>query len=135
MTNPSFTSPTTCYRSPGKADVMGINLQTRTITIFRKLDGEYNEAEGVSPDGKWVLVESSRDQGTDRQNSNYIDIWKLRLETNSKDFTRMTRWGDYDGFKASNPAFSPDGKDFAFQSARSKDPAGVGYGIFLWRHK
>jgi hypothetical protein len=30
---------------------------------------------------------------------------------------------------------SPDGKRFAFQSARSRDPAGVGYGIFLYRLK
>ena len=45
----------------------------------------------------------------------------------------MTRWGDWDGYKASNPTVSPDGKWFAFQSARSTDPAGVGYGIFLYR--
>jgi len=45
----------------------------------------------------------------------------------------MTRWGDWDGYKASNPTVSPDGRWFAFQSARSTDPAGVGYGIFLYR--
>ena len=45
--------------------------------------------------------------------------------------SRMTFWGEYDGYKASNPVVSPDGKTFAFQSARSKDPAGVGYGIYL----
>jgi Tol biopolymer transport system component len=43
----------------------------------------------------------------------------------------MTFWGEYDGYKASNPVVSPDGKTIAFQSARSKDPAGVGYGIYL----
>ena len=123
----------TCYRAPDKADVFGIDLGTGVVTPYRKLAGEYNEAEGVSPDGRWILVESSRDQGVERQSSRYIDIWRLRLEPNSADFIRMTRWGDFDGYKASNPVVGPDGKWFAFQSARSKDPAGVGYGIFLFR--
>ena len=43
----------------------------------------------------------------------------------------MTRWSDYPGYKASNPVVSPDGKTIAFQSARTTDPAGVGYGLFL----
>ena len=45
--------------------------------------------------------------------------------------TRVTRWGEYPGFKASNPVVSPDGTMMAFQSARSRDAAGVGYGIFV----
>lgn len=80
-------------------------------------------------------MESSREQGPDRQNSRYIYLWKLRLEPNSTDFVRMTRWGDYEGYKASNPVVSPDGKWFAFQSARNDEPAGVGHGIFLLRLK
>jgi Tol biopolymer transport system component len=118
----------TCYRSPF-ADVLGIDLNTGKTTVYRKLAGEYNEVEGIFPDGEYTLVESSRDQL--EQNSNYIDIWKLKLEPNSQDFTRVTHWGEYRGFKASNPVVSPDGKRIAFQSARSKDPAGVGYGIFI----
>ena len=124
----------TCYREGDKADVFGIDLNTKKVTTYRKLEGEYNEVEGTSPDGEWTLVESSREQGgPERQNSRYIDIWKLRLEPNSTDFVRLTRWGDYEGYKASNPVVSPDGKTIAFQSARSVDPAGVGYGIFLLR--
>lgn len=125
----------TCYRSP-YADVLGVDLNTRKLNVYRKLAGEYNEAEGISPDGKWILVESSREQdGPDRQNSKYIDIWKLKLEPNSSDFVRLTRWGDYEGYKASNPVVSPDGKWIAFQSARNDEPAGVGHGIFLLRLK
>lgn len=123
----------TCYRE-GKGDVFGVDLNTGRVTTYLKVEDEYNEAEGIFPDGEHVLVESSRDQGgPERQNSRYIDIWKLRLEPNSDDFTRLTRWGDFDGYKASNPVVSPDGKWIAFQSARSVDPAGVGYGIFLYR--
>ncbi|HEV8367982.1 MAG TPA: hypothetical protein VGQ39_08525 [Pyrinomonadaceae bacterium] len=126
----------TCYRQGEKADVFGIDLKTSKVTTYRKIADEYNEVEGISPDGEWTLVESSRDQGgPERQNSKYIDIWKLRLEPNSTNFVRMTRWGDYDGYKASNPVVSPDGKWMAFQSARSIDPAGVGYGIFLMKLK
>jgi Tol biopolymer transport system component len=124
----------TCYREGGKADVFGVDLRSGAATTYRKIADEYNEVEGVSPDGQWALVESSRDQGgPERQNSRYIDLWRMRLEPNSTNFVRMTRWGDYDGYKASNPTVSPDGKWFAFQSARSNDPAGVGYGIFLYR--
>jgi Tol biopolymer transport system component len=118
----------TCYRSPF-ADVLGVELATGRITTYRKLAGEYNEVEGIFPDGAFALVESSREQS--QQNSNYIDIWKLKLEPDSKDFTRVTRWGEYPGYKASNPVVSPEGQRIAFQSARSRDAAGVGYGIFV----
>lgn len=118
----------TCYRSPF-ADVLGIDLESGKVTVYRKLQGEYNEVEGIFPNGEYTLVESSREQL--EQNSNYIDIWKLKLEPASSDFTRVTRWGEYAGFKASNPVVASDGRQMAFQSARSKDPAGVGYGIFV----
>lgn len=124
----------TCYRqtpTPDKADVLGVDLETGKVTVYRKLPEEYNEVEGISPDGEWTLVESSREQGPDRQDHRHIDIWKLKLETNSTDFVRLTRWGDYERYKASNPVVSPDGKWMAFQSARTDEPAGVGHGIFL----
>ena len=118
----------TCYRSPF-ADIFGIDLRTRAITTYRRIAGEYNEVEGIFPDGRHALVESSREQVA--HDSNHIDIWKLKLEPDSTDFVRVTRWGDYSGYKASNPVVSPDGRTIAFQSARTADPAGVGYGIFL----
>jgi Tol biopolymer transport system component len=121
----------TCYRA-SYADVLGIDLKTAKVTTYRKLPDEYNEVEGISPDGKWTLVESSREQGgTGRQNSRFIDIWKLTLVSNSTEFVRLTRWGDYEGYKASNPVVSSDGKRIAFQSARNNEPAGVGHGIFV----
>lgn len=118
----------TCYGST-YADVFGVDLKTGAVTTYRRIAGEYNEVEGIFPDGLHALVESSREQS--RHDSNHIDIWRLKLEPDSKDFVRMTRWGDYPGYKASNPVVSPDGRRIAFQSARSTDEAGVGYGIFL----
>jgi len=121
----------TCYRSP-YADVFGIDLGTGKVTTYRKLAAEYNEVEGISPDGRWTLVESSRDQGgPETQNSSHIDIWKLGLEPGGGEFVRLTRWGDFEGYKASNPVVSGDGKRMAFQSARNNEPAGVGHGIFI----
>ena len=123
-----------CYREGDKADVFGLDIASGRITTYRAVSGEYNEVEGVSPDGAWALVESSREQGgPERQTSRFIDLWKLTLVPNGGAFVRMTRWGDFEGYKASNPTVSPDGKAFAFQSARNNDPAGVGYGIFLYR--
>jgi Tol biopolymer transport system component len=120
----------TCYRSP-YADVMGIELATGKVTTYRKVADEYNEVEGTSPDGKWTLVESSKDQGPGRQDFHHIDIWRLSLEAGGNEFVRMTRWGDYEGFKAANPVVSGDGKRIAFQSGRTDEPAGVGHGIFV----
>lgn len=120
----------TCYRNPF-ADVLGVKLATGEVSIYRKLAGEYNEVEGIAPDGRWALVESSRDQGPDHQDSGHIDLWKLTLEPMSPGFVRITRWGDFPGYKASNPVVSPDGRRIAFQSARTDEPAGVGHGLFL----
>jgi Tol biopolymer transport system component len=122
----------TCYRETF-GDVFGIDLATKKVTTYLTVPGEYNEVEGIFPDGRHALVESSRDQGA--QDFAHIDLWKLRLEPGSKDFVRMTRWGDFAGYKATNPVVSPDGSAFAFQSARSTDAAGVGYGLFLYSLK
>lgn len=112
------------------ADVYGVDLETGKRTTYRRLENEYNEVEGIYPDGRYALVESSRDQIKPR-GSKTIDIWKLRLEPDSKDFVRMTRFGDFPGYKASNPVVSPDGRTIAFQEGRAADIAGVGHGIFL----
>lgn len=116
------------------ADVYGVNLTTGKTTVFRKLENEYNEIEGIFPDGRYALVESDREQ-LKPHGSKTLDLWKLRLEPSSKDFTRVTRFGDYPGYKATNPVVSPDGTSFAFQEGRSTDISGVGYGIFLFKMK
>ena len=42
-------------------------------------------------------------------------------------------FNDYEGWKASNPVVSTDGRFMAFQVARTTDEAGVGYGLLLLR--
>ena len=124
----------TCYEPDGMASVMGIDLASRLVTNFSKASGSYNEVEGIFPDGKYTCVESDRqcEQLGGKRGSGNIDIWKLGLDGSGKDFTRLTFFNDYEGFKASNPVVSTDGRFMAFQSARASDPAGVGYGILIY---
>jgi hypothetical protein len=124
----------TCYEPEAHSSVMGIDLQTGQVTNFSKAPGTYNEPEGIFPDGLYTAVEADRqceELGGKRGPGN-IDIWKLRLDGTGKDFTRLTHFNDYEGGKASNPVISTDGRFMAFQSARTTDPAGVGYGILLY---
>jgi Tol biopolymer transport system component len=127
----------TCYEPEGRASVMGIDLQTGEVTNFSKAPGTYNEVEGIFPDGLHTAVEADRqcEQLGGQRGSGNIDIWKLRLDGTGKDFTRLSHFNDYEGGKASNPVISTNGRFMAFQSARTTDPAGVGYGILLYWFK
>ena len=123
----------TCYRPKGLGGVMSIDLKTSKVTDLSQSDSVYNEVEGVFPDGEYTLVESSKQVETlgGEHGSREIDIWKLRMDGTGKDFVRMTHFNDYQGWKASNPVVSTDGRYMAFQIARTADEAGVGYGIVL----
>ncbi|MCC6393666.1 MAG: hypothetical protein IT167_23920 [Bryobacterales bacterium] len=124
----------TCYEPKGLASVMTIDLATKAVTNQSKAPGTYNECEGILPGGKYTLVEADRQCDTlgGKRGSGNIDIWKLRLDGAGKDFTRLTHFNDYEGGKASNPVVSTDGRFMAFQSAKTTDPAGVGYGLLLY---
>jgi hypothetical protein len=124
----------TCYEPQGLASVMGIDLKTGQISNYSKAPGTYNEVEGIFPDGQYTCVESDRqvEQLGGRRGSSNIDIWKLKLDGTGKDLVRLTHFNDYEGGKSSNPVVSTDGRFMAFQTARTSDPAGVGYGILLY---
>ena len=124
----------TCYEPKGLASVMGIDLKTKAVTNFSKAPGTYNEVEGIFPDGQYTCVEADRQVETlgGVRGSGNIDIWKLKLDGTGKDFVRLTHFNDYEGGKASNPVVSTDGRFMAFQTAKTTDPAGVGYGILLY---
>lgn len=126
-----------CYEPNSLSSVMGIDLKTSQITNFSKSPGAYNEVEGIFPDGKYTLVEADRqcDWLGGKRGPWNIDIWKLKLDGTGKDFVRLTNFNDYEGGKASNPVVSTNGKYMAFQFANTTDPAGVGYGILLYKFK
>jgi hypothetical protein len=113
--------------------VMTVDLATGQVVDHSQAPEIYNEVEGIFPDGKYTLVESSKQVETlgGQHGSREIDIWKLRLDGTGKDFTRVTHFNDYQGWKASNPVVSTDGRWIAYQIARAADEAGVGYGLIL----
>ena len=124
-----------CYEPKDLASVWSIDLKTNQVTNFSKAPGTYNETEGIFPDGLYTCVEADRqcDWLGGTRGSKNIDIWKLKLDGTGKDFVRLTNFNDYEGGKASNPVISTDGKLMAFQSAKTTDPAGVGYGLLLYK--
>jgi len=127
----------TCYEPKGLASVMTLDMASGKAENQSKAPGTYNECEGIFPDGQYTLVEADRqvDKLGGARGSHNIDIWKLRLDSTGKNFERLTKFNDYEGYKASNPVVSTDGRFMAFQLARTADEAGVGYGILMYRFR
>jgi hypothetical protein len=125
----------TCYEPEGMASVMSMELGSEKFTNESQKPGTYNEVEGIFPGGTHTAVEADRQVVTlgGKGGFRQIDIWKLRLGSGGKDFVRMTHFNDWEGWKASNPVISTDGRFMTFQVAKSADEAGVGYGILLMR--
>lgn len=113
-------------------DVMGVNLESGEVLDYSNAPDQYDEPEGIFPDGRFTLVECDhhRPEGVPTGMRN-IDIFKLALD-GSGELERLTYFNDYPGGKASNPVISDDGRFMAFQMASTKDMAGVGYGIFIF---
>jgi Tol biopolymer transport system component len=113
-------------------DVCGVNLSTGKVTNYSNAPGQYDEPEGIFPDGQHTLVECDKHRaGQAERGSGWIDLYKLKLD-GSGQTQRLTHFNDHPGYKASNPVVSDDGKFIAFQMAKTKEPAGVGHGIFLY---
>jgi hypothetical protein len=117
------------YTPPGtESDVCSVNLTTKKVTNLTQSPDEYDEAEGVSADGRFKLVECDRQN---RQGPGHIDIWKRALDGNAE-YQRLTFFSDYPGYKASNPVVSDDGRYFAFQMGKAGEAAGTGHGLFIY---
>ena len=110
-----------------KTEVAGLDLQTGKVVIYSKAPEQYDEPEGIFPDGRHTLVECDAHS---RGGVQHIDLYKLALD-GSGDYERITHFSDYPGYKASNPVVSDDGRRIAFQYARFGDHAGVGRGILI----
>ncbi len=113
-------------------EVMGLDLESGKVINYSNAPGQYDEPEGIFPDGAYTLVESDHHRpDTVETGWRNIDIFKLSLDGSGK-MERMTFFNEYPGGKASNPVISDDGRYMAFQMARTTDMAGVGYGIFIY---
>jgi len=116
------------YTDGGRyCDVLGIDLATKKVTHYTESPGDYDEPEGIYPDGQYTLVECDKHNP---RGSGYIDIWRLKFD--GGEYKRLTFFSDYPGFKASNPVVSDDGRFIAFQLGKSSWAPGVGSGLFVY---
>lgn len=114
----------------GPLDVFGYNLKTRQLRNYSN-SPVYEEAEGISPDGKWILVERNIETVLE---PGALDIWRLWLDNGH--WERLTHFNRYRGneypFYASNPVVAPDGKRFAFQLSIDGPTEGEGNGLLIY---
>ncbi len=111
-------------------EVMGLHLETGKVINYSKARGQYDEPEGIFPDGRFTLVECDKHR-TDGKGSQNIDVYKLALDGSGRT-QRVTFFNDSLGYKASNPVVSDDARFMAFQFAKVGDAAGVGRGILIY---
>ncbi len=109
-------------------EVMGLDIETGKVVNYSQAPNQYDEPEGIFPDGKHTLVECDKHSG---KGIHYNDIYKLALN-GSGQTERMTFFADYPGYKSTNPVVSDDGRYMAFQFAKRGDTAGVGRGILVF---
>lgn len=109
--------------------VMGYNLQTGRFVTYRRVVGEYNEVEGIAPDGSWATVECAKQETAALPP---LDICGLELKADGG--MRRIIVGTKPGSSShvSNPVVSPDGKHIAFQKGDATvGEIGEGMGIYL----
>ncbi|MCA1963227.1 MAG: alpha/beta hydrolase fold domain-containing protein [Prosthecobacter sp.] len=103
------------------------DLESRKLTNFTNTAEDYEEVEGIFPDGQSTLVERNRSVSKPWP---MVDAWRVWFD-GSREPQRLTLFLDFPGHKASNYVVSQDGRLIAFQLGVSGDEAGVGYGVFL----
>lgn len=111
------------------SEVMGYDLGTGALVNYSCAPLQYDEPEGIFPGGEFTLVECDRHSpgGTP-----YIDIYKLMLDKENPEYTRLTFFSDVKGYRSSNPVVSDDGKMIAFQASLAGSAAGDGCGLYLF---
>ncbi len=116
-----------------EAEVMGIDLKSHKIVNYTNRPDRYDEPEGVFPDGKHMMVESTRHhpkRDSGRTTWDYIDLYKLKLD-GSGQMERITYFNKDATFKATNPVVSEDGRYMAFQYSLVGETTGIGHGVLV----
>ena len=111
--------------------VMGYGIDGGEFVTYLRKEGEYNEVEGVAPDGSWAAVECGVQSGPGLPP---LDICRLELKPNGA--VRRLIAGTTPGSTSdvSNPVVSPDGKWLAFQRSDAvSGEIGEGYGVYLMK--
>ncbi|MGD8896279.1 MAG: hypothetical protein PVJ73_09615 [Acidobacteriota bacterium] len=110
------------------SEVMGVNLGTGKIVNYSRAPNQYDEPEGIFPDGRHTLIECDHHNP---KGTSQIELYRLRLDGTGQDSVRLTHFSDVEGFRASNPVVRDDGRLIAFQESRSDSPPGSGDGLYL----
>ncbi len=88
---------------------------TGELVNYSNEPGQYDEPEGIFPDGAYTLVGSSRHN--DSNSRAHIDLYKLKLDPVNPSWERLTYFNVEGVYKAANPVVSDDGRYIAFQVA------------------
>jgi hypothetical protein len=111
--------------------VMGYRIDSGEVVTYLRKPGEYNEVEGLAPDGSWAAVECGKQSGPGLPP---LDICRLELKPNgvaSRLIAGTTPGATSD---VSNPVVSPDGNWVAFQRSDAvSGEIGEGYGLYLMK--
>ena len=96
--------------------MFGFNLITKKYTKYTDLPKSYNEAEGIFPDGDFMVIESDRHQPMEERNKYKLDIYLLKLDGSGEverlaDFS--TRY--FNRIKSDNPVVNKTGNIIAHQ--------------------
>lgn len=111
--------------------VMGYRVDTGEFVTYLRRPGEYNEVEGVAPDGKWATVECGKQTGPGLPP---LDICRLELKPNGAVSRLIVGTTPGSTSDVSNPVVSPDGKWIAFQKSDAvSGEIGEGYGLYLMK--
>jgi hypothetical protein len=111
--------------------VMGYRISSGEFVTYLRKPGEYNEVEGLAPDGSWAAVECGKQSGPGLPP---LDICRLELEPNGAVSRLVAGTTPGSTSDVSNPVVSPDGKWLAFQKSDAvSGEIGEGYGLYLMK--
>jgi len=111
------------------SEVMGYDLTTGQLINYSKAPEQYDEPEGIFPDGQYTLIESDKHNP---KGTAFIDIYKMKLDQDNPEYKRLTFFSDVPGYRSSNPVVSDDGSKMVFQASISGSAAGAGCGLYLF---
>jgi WD40 repeat protein len=106
------------YTPKNACSVLSVDLKTLEVTDLSKAKIYYDEPEGMFPDQKHIIVESTRHvplkkNPPDEVSIFEVDFYKMKMD-GSGDMERLTWISDFKGYKAQNPVISPDGEFMVF---------------------
>ena len=110
-------------------ETMGVDLNSGKIVNYSKAPKEYDEPEGIFPNGNYTMIECDKHN---QKGVPGIDLYMLKLNGSGKS-RRLTFFSEVDGEISSNPVISDDGRYMAFDcgGGRSDDDKGYKIGIYL----